>query len=231
MSTNSVDVPVAERLNIDMRSEETPLGTSSSVCPSYEHITIFDFDDTLLPSSWLIQVLQTRGELSDKMKEEMHKLDESAYALLSTALRLSSVLIITNAEAGWIRSSCSMFMPLFHSLLKYVTIVSARSRYEEKYPYDCGKWKELTFRDEIEKLRKEGSFVSLLSIGDSLYERNAALLYGSTNKYSIIKSVKMIELPTPGQLITQQRLICNAIPSMIKNREKLDLKLSVEVSI
>ena len=49
MSTNSVDVPVAERLNIDMRSEETLLGTSSSICPSYEHITIFDFDDTLLP--------------------------------------------------------------------------------------------------------------------------------------------------------------------------------------
>lgn len=231
MSTNSVDVPVAERLNIDIRDEERLLKRSSSMCPNYEHITIFDFDDTLLPSSWLIQVLQLRGELSDKMKEEMHKLDESAYVLLSTALRFSSVIIITNAEVGWIRSSCSMFMPLFHSLLESVIIVSARSRYEEKYPYDSGKWKELTFRDEIEKLRKEDSFISLLSIGDSLYERNAALLYGSTNKYSIVKSIKMIDLPTPGQLITQQRLICNALPSMIQSREKLDLKLSVEVSI
>ena len=223
MNNNSVDVPVAERLNIDIRNEEEELKTNANLCPSYENITIFDFDDTLLPSSWLVQVLQARGDLSEKMKEEMHRMDESAYMLLSAALRLSSVIIVTNAEDGWINSSCSMFMPLFNSLLKYVVIVSARSRYEKQYPYDSGKWKELAFRDEIEKLRKEGSFVNLLSIGDSLYERNAALVYGATNKFSIVKSIKMIELPTPGQLITQQRLICDAIPSMINNREKLDL--------
>lgn len=231
MSNNSVDVPVVERLNLDIGDEGTLLKNEASLCPSYENITIFDFDDTLFPSSWLVQVLQVRGELSDKMKEEMHRVDKSAYILLSTALKLSSVLIITNADEGWIKSSCSMFMPLVSSLLNHFIIVSARSRYELKYPYDSGKWKELTFRDEIDKLRREGFHINLLSIGDSLFERNAALVYGSANKLCIIKSVKMIELPSPGQLITQQRLICNAIPSMIKSREKLDLKLSVEVSV
>ena len=232
MNNSVVDVPVGERISPKIVDKAVICQEQSQQLSSPRYVTIFDFDDTLLPSSWLVHVLSTREELTEKMKTELRRVERSAYNLLSSAIQSSHVIIITNAEEGWVQSSCALFMPSVYSLLSKIVIVSARSRYECVYPTDSAKWKELTFYDEIESIRgKSGGFISLLSIGDSLLEREAVFSYGRSNNMVLAKSIKLIDVPTPAQLVTQQELICNALQSMILSSEKLDLKLSVKVSV
>ena len=158
-------------------------------------------------------------------------MDVTASALLREAIKRSTVIIVTNAEEGWVEHSSSIFLPSVFNLLRFVTICSARARYGSVYPQESNKWKQLTFSEEFDQIRnRRDGVLSLLSIGDSLHEREAVFSYGEMNSNVIAKSIKMIDIPSPSQLATQQELIGKALPSMIASSEKLDLKLSVQAS-
>lgn len=53
--------------------------------------------------------------------------------------------IITNAAEGWVEFSCKKFMPTVVPILSKINIISARARYESKYPTDVPQWKIHTF--------------------------------------------------------------------------------------
>ena len=56
-------------------------------------------------------------------------------------------MVITNAKKGWVEFSSSFFMPRLHALMMcgYVQVLSARVDFEEMYPFDTYKWKEMAF--------------------------------------------------------------------------------------
>jgi hypothetical protein len=61
-------------------------------------------------------------------------------------LKLGRVIIVSNAKKGWVEFSSSMMLPKVHKvIMKYITVISARTMFEEQHPYDFMKWKELTF--------------------------------------------------------------------------------------
>lgn len=98
-----------------------------------ETVFIFDWDDTLLPSSWISQ----KGLTLDSNAEEMRlwrpylgRAATRAEHTLSGARALGQVIIVTNAESGWVDLSCRKFMPALADLLRHFHIVSARSMYE-----------------------------------------------------------------------------------------------------
>ncbi len=73
-------------------------------------------------------------------------MEDQAIKLLENCLKESKVVIITNAKKGWVEYSSSKFMPRLHAILmKYVRVISARVEYEDLYPVDTYKWKELAF--------------------------------------------------------------------------------------
>ena len=196
------------------------------------HSIVLDYDDTLFPSSWFSQLLTYASCLTHEMEIELNRVDECASRLILEALTYSSVVIITNAEEGWVQESAKHYLPRVSHLLKWVTVVSARTRYEDKYQLECGKWKEMTFQDELPKLMPPNcEHFSILSIGDSLHDREAAIAFGKSASNVTVKSIKMIECPSPSQLATEQELIANALSSMVLSRDSLDLKLSVQPSI
>jgi hypothetical protein len=62
-------------------------------------------------------------------------------------LKLGKVMIVSNAKKGWVEFSSMMMLPKVHKvIMKYVTVISARTMFEESHPYDFMKWKELCFR-------------------------------------------------------------------------------------
>lgn len=217
-------VPVAHALPQNL------VKPSSKACKPQitNYITIFDYDDTFLPSSWLTHLIQLKVPFTEEIKKQLELVDESASSLLQEAMCHSTVIIVTNAEQGWVEESSRIFMPKFHSLLNRITVISARSQYETSYPSSSSLWKELTFRDEISKLSSFSDFPSILSIGDSLHEREAVFSYGRNNSRCLVKSIKLIELPTPVNLASQQKIILNSLSSMIYSSERLDLKLSIQ---
>ena len=103
-----------------------------------ETVFIFDWDDTLLPSHYLI----TNEEKLALVVEDLHSIDLEVFALLSRAKRLGKVLIVTNAGAGWVQSSAARYLPLVSTLLdNAIGVVSARSDHEVNFPDQPRIWK------------------------------------------------------------------------------------------
>ena len=228
MSSSQCDVMVGEPLNRDVVH---PVKSFPQEAMVPTHITIFDYDDTILPSSWLTCIFSAREELSQDMVEKLKKVDQTASTLLREALKYSTVIIVTNAEEGWVEYSSRLFLPTVFGLLHYVTVRSARSRYAARFPEESGAWKKMTFSDELDPLWDHNGSISVLSIGDSLLERDAVFSYEAANSGVIAKSIKMIDVPNPTQLSMQQQLICRDLYKMVARVKKLDLKLTAQSSV
>lgn len=67
-------------------------------------------------------------------------------ALLERALRCGLVVIITNAETGWVELSCRRFLPRCLPLVSSIRVVSARSTFEALHPDSPSDWKVSSIR-------------------------------------------------------------------------------------
>lgn len=105
---------------------------------------IFDWDDTILASSWLAQNglrLDEPAVVPSEAAAQLDVLQDSVITLLTRASRFGTVIVITNAETGWVELSCKKFMPRVLSVLSKVRVLSARSTFECLYPDSPSDWK------------------------------------------------------------------------------------------
>lgn len=112
--------------------------------PPTETTIIFDWDDTLLSSSWLAQNGLRLDEPAVVPAEAVMQLDvlqESVISLLNRAVQHGTCIIITNAETGWVELSCKKFMPKVLPCLTKIRVLSARSNFESLYPDSPSDWK------------------------------------------------------------------------------------------
>merc|ERR1719160_1844633 len=96
-------------------------------------LIILDWDDTLLPSTWLQQHgLNIVGPLlpTEEQRALLAQVAKFVIKTLRRAKKLGQVIIITNGEKGWVELSCSKFLPGVLPLLEGIKILSARSTYE-----------------------------------------------------------------------------------------------------
>jgi len=122
-------------------------------------------------------------------------LQDSVIALVERAVKCGPVVIITNAETGWVELSCKKFMPRVLPFLASVKVLSARSTFEALFPDSPADWKvgklagrpcrhviarpflqEQAFRQEIctyGQKRSDACIRNILSFGDSIHERLA----------------------------------------------------------
>lgn len=231
MNSSKEEVPIAESLPHGIIKEDVLSKRFNCKPELTNYVTIFDYDDTLLPSSWISYLMEMKIPITNEIRKQLDAVDRTASALLSEAIKYSTVLVITNAESGWVEESSCLFMPRFHSMLSNVTIISARSLYESTYPGCSSLWKEQAFKDELDRVLSYNCYSSVLSIGDSLHEREAVFSYGRNHSHSLVKSIKLIDAPSPSHLATQQELICNSLYTLIFSPKQLDLKLSVQGSV
>ena len=71
----------------------------------------------------------------------LRDLEQAIIAVITLALQYGEVHIVTNAETGWVQLSAAKFIPAVVPLLHRVSILSARSTYEGRYPDAPLKWK------------------------------------------------------------------------------------------
>jgi len=116
---------------------------------------IFDYDDTLLPSSWLCAqglTIQDKDIIQPDIQEKLEKCADLVILLLQKALDLvgdNNPIIITNAERGWIDLSAERFLPRAVPYLKRCHIMSARSTYEYMTP-NFYVWKLSAFHFQLQ---------------------------------------------------------------------------------
>jgi len=211
-------------------SLEKKIGSS----PDKETIIIFDWDDTLLASSFL----SSKGYRLDTDKSKivdvdagLRELEQAIINAITLALQYGEVHIVTNAETGWVQLSAQKFLPAVVPLLNRVSILSARSTYESRYPDAPLKWKYYAFQEKLAPSFSEPKRAkNILSFGDSHVEREAirAVTRGFPN--TRCKSVKFAERPSMEQLRRQIELVTNCFQYIHHHDGDLDLQLTVTIN-
>ena len=109
---------------------------------THQTCIIFDWDDTLLPTTFLIPfqslIYQPLSKpLPNNIQRKIVEVDEFASKLLEKSKQNGKVLIITNAAEGWVELSAQRFMPKTAKVLRRdIEIISARTKFEKKFPRD-----------------------------------------------------------------------------------------------
>jgi len=199
-----------------------------------ETVIIFDWDDTLLASSFLSGKgyrLDNNMERLADVDAQLKELEQSVVAVLNLAIGYGQVHIITNAETGWVQLSAQKFLPGVVPLLSKVEVLSARSTFESRFPESPMKWKYFAFQDKVSKGFSESKLEkNVISFGDSHVEREAvrAVTRGMLNTRT--KSVKFAERPSMDQLRRQIELVTNCFQYIHNHDGDLDLQLTVTVN-
>jgi len=227
----------------------TPLSCKSTDSQwEYHHpnqtVIIFDWDDTLCPSTTCMRqhnlsVLGSppQGDLATALE----RLTAEAGSLLRRATELANkVVVVTNAEDGWVDLSCKAWMPGLQQDLKACEVASARSTWEPHGIASPAGWKARTFESVINTFYSRywhQSWKNIISIGDAPHEREA--LYrvvrdapqpaGSSKQAKCrSKSVKFVLRPSIQQLTRELQLLRRSLKEIVSHDDNLDLHFSVE---
>jgi hypothetical protein len=201
------------------------------------NLIIFDWDDTLFPTTWLYQqgLLDEDAEVSEEQGEQLRALASLVATTLVVAKRRSGVSIVTNAEHGWVELSCRKFMPTLHAHLQDVHIVSARTRHEKHGLFAPTTWKCLAFEEVVGDFfcAPDGAGVALrrniISIGDSEHEMEA-LKWVANGTECYAKSMKFVQKPSVEQLIDQHELVAGSVDDVLDHGGNLDCEVGLEDS-
>ena len=134
------------------------------------------------------------------------------------------MFIITNAAEGWVEFSAKKFLPSVYPLLKNITIISARTKYENHFPGEVSKWKLYAFL-EIQELIDEAVITNILAMGDSMMEIDAAHHLAQKYSKALIKTVKFREYPKPQELVKQLNLVIQKFADIIISPKNLTIRL------
>ena len=187
----------------------------------HNSIIIFDWDDTLLPTSFLTPggIFDENMKLPSTESEKLSKIEQAVLKLLTEAVEKGSVYIITNAGNGWVEYSASRFYPSIVPVLEKIQIISARGLYEKIYPGNSRQWKIEAFLN-LQKHLNIKLVTNIVCIGDSLFEMEAGRILASKFNEAFIKTIKFREAPKLDELLKQLKLVCaqfGSIYSSIKN--------------
>jgi len=110
-------------------------GSQAEYFKPEQTIIIFDWDDTLCPSSW---IRANKKDLSffkpapniPLYQKPLQALAARSEAVLRFAMKLGTVVIVTNAMEPWVETSCRNFLPALLPLVQQLPVIYARSIYD-----------------------------------------------------------------------------------------------------
>ena len=192
----------------------------------FNSIIIFDYDDILLPTSFLKRGknIYEEIELSSPEKEKMKELEDLVFELLNDATGKGTVYLITNAEKDWVEYSSKKFYPKIIPILDKVEIIYAREEYEKIYPGDSRQWKIEAFL-MIPKTVNISILTNIICLGNSLSEIEAGRILASRFTESYIKTIKFREEPKLDELIEQLKLVCKQFSSICSDIKNMTISL------
>merc|ERR1719199_1397188 len=190
--------------------------------PKHQTVIIFDWDDTLLCTSFLN--LRQDQTIPPVVERHLRQIESGARRLLELAMRLGHTFIITNAMNGWVEYSAAKYVPELLPVLQRVRVISARGRYEAQYPGEVGKWKVQAFL-EVQRQLDSQIITNLISLGDSNFEMDAVHVMGKEFAQALVKTIKFRENPTPEELVKQLELVAQKFEKTVENARNLKIGL------
>lgn len=162
--------------------------------PKSQTVIIFDWDDTLLCTSFLHRY----GAVPPRCRQCLEDIGHTGRELLELARQLGRTFIITNSLTGWVEQSAASYAPELLPALRQVDVISARTRYEPHFPRS--QWKVQAFL-EVQRQMDSQVVTNLLSVGDSDFEMDAAHVMGREFAQVSVKTVRFQPSPAPEELL------------------------------
>jgi hypothetical protein len=192
--------------------------------PSHQTVIIFDWDDTLLCTSYLNNNMQQYRSVPPAIEKQLQSIARVAQQLLEASLRLGHTFIITNAAPMWVQYSAARYVPDLLPTLEKVRVISARGRHEARFPGEVAQWKIQAFLD-VQRELDSGVITNLVSLGDSRFEMDATHIMGKEFDTALIKTIKFRENPCPLELLKQLELIAPKFERIVENAKHLRIAL------
>ena len=80
-------------------------------CMHHQTVTIFDWDDTFLSTSFIYHIGLAKASTSPEAQTALRKLDKTCYKVLEKVLRAGKTYIVTNASKNWVETSSRVYLP------------------------------------------------------------------------------------------------------------------------
>lgn len=190
--------------------------------PRHQSVIIFDWDDTLLCTSWLTR--RKGSPMSPAVEECLQKLAEDVQNILTAAMQMGQTFIITNAMEGWVEHSAAKWMPQLLPTLRKVRVISARDRYEPQYPTEVDMWKKEAFL-AVQRQLDSTKVTNLIALGDSDFEMKAAHVMGKQFEHALLKTVKFRTMPTPAEMVKQVELVSQNFSKIVSTVRNIKIVL------
>lgn len=196
---------------------------------NYKTLTIFDWDDTLFPTTWTIQqsIDMTNKFTYTQYMQLFDKLDTIVSNLLIKCQKYGTVVIVTNAATKWVKIS-SIVLPKTQKIItSSVQIISAREMVQDRHPNDMNMWKKVIFDEIVINYFAEHGYQHIISVGDAEYEFLALIeLY---NEHSVVnkrllKTVRFVSAPSFESLFDQINVLYQSIDKIMTSKKHMDLK-------
>lgn len=180
-------------------------------------IFIFDWDDTLFPSTYFTN----NNFIIDKSILDI--IDNLVYKIIKKCNKYGKIFIVSNALNIWLNFSIP-YLPKSHNFFisKNIHIISARELYSKKFE-NIESWKFYSFSSILNDLNLD-NFDSVFSFGDSIYEYNSLKNIALSQEYNLyFKIVKFIKHPSINDFIEQLDNLNTNLKNMINYNYHLDL--------
>ena len=181
-------------------------------------IIIFDWDDTLFCTNEFKVRHRDKTLDENNFRDKLLKLDVLAFSLVTSAIKLGHVYIVTNARMSWVSSVSEVYMPMTNSLLQSIKIISARDEYFDKFPAEMRLWKLSIFK-RIAEVFKSEKYLNIVSLGDSDFEIEAPVIIKKSFDFCLVKTVKLIAKPSLKNLIKQLKVLLRKLPEISKKEK------------
>ena len=189
------------------------------------NLSIFDWDDTLFPTSFLVQEDIINDEnLPEEYMDIISVLDKAIVNVINFAINKGDVYIITNSSIGWVEFSTNKYYPNLKKYLDKIHIISARNEYENAYPGEVKLWKDKTFLNLKDKINLKIP-TNIICFGDSIVELEAGKKLASKINNSFIKTIKFKEKPDLQYMIKEINLINNRLDYIYSTARNLSIKI------
>jgi len=214
-------------------------------------VIIFDWDDTICPSEFLMQRGITAEKIinkepiifDEKEREYLESIENSIISIIKS-LPHALFYIVTNAQKGWVELTAEFLFPKLADIItsidlvslygifhpdKRVTIISARQENPLATIYDYTKWKYDVYIKIVEKT----DIQTFIGIGDAPTDREAIkwmdiYFSNSQKRKTSVKSVKFKEQPTLYDVCSQCKFIKDIFLDILKYDDKLDIIMKIE---
>ena len=194
----------------------------------FNNIFFFDWDDTLLCTSYLVPAGAFNDlEINKKDKDVISNLDNLVSKLLLKTINIGFVFIVTNGAPGWVELSSVKFYPKTSKILTKIKIISARGLCEKKFPGDMRQWKTKAFKYAINSIKINKNIpTNIICFGDSIIEIEASYNIKEYFPNAYLKTIKFKENPTHTELEKELKIISGQIDSILTNIKNLSIKVT-----